>query len=208
MSEYAAMFEVKGLVATSIEVPENGEIDRNFVFKRWAKEAESWIAILRVRTEENEDYSTSKAYSEARKRLRDFVCIHSVFHGLSARTRSLGVIKIKEGETLATTKLKFLIIESSVKYPVKIKAEVAKREYEALGKSIKVFTENEKTMRSNPYLRNAINFFYHSDLADRIEERLINLVISLEALYLTEKMELGYRLSLRVALLIGHLYKD
>jgi hypothetical protein len=208
MPEYAAMFEVKGLVATSIKVPENGEIDQNFVFKRWPKEVESWIAILRIRTKENEDYSTSKAYSEARKRLRDFVCIHSVFHGLSARTRSVGVIKIKEGEALATTKLKFLIIESSVKYPEKVKAEVAKSEHEALYKSIKVFRENEKSLRSHPYMRNAIDFFYHSDLADRIEERLINLAISLEALYLTEKMELGYRLSLRVALLIGHLYND
>jgi hypothetical protein len=157
---------------------------------------------------ENEDYFTSKAYSEARKRLRNFVCIHSVFQGFSARTKSLGVRKIKEGEALATADLRFMRTTSFVKYPEGMKTRVTKREHEALHRSIEVFKTNESNLRSSPYLRNAVNFFYYSDLADRIEERLINLAISLEALYLTEKMELGYRLSLRVALLIGHLYDD
>lgn len=208
MTEYAAMFEIKGLIATSIEVPDKGEIDQDFVFRKLSPEPESWIAVLRVRTKEKEDYFASEAYGEARERLRNFVCIHSVVHGYSASTKSLGVCEIEKDESLVTAKLRYLTLKASVYYPEEKKARVVKREHEAIKKSIEVFKTNENILRSSPYLMNAVHFFHYSNLTERIEEKLIDLVISLEALYLTERMELGYRLSLRVASLIGHLYND
>jgi hypothetical protein len=207
MPEYAAKFKISGLLVSGIEMPEREQVDKDFVFQR-SSEPESWIALLRVKTEEKEEWFTSKAYEEAKKRLLNFVCIHSIFRGFSAAIENMGVSEIKEGEPLDTSRLRLLTLKAKVTYPESEKPRVLQREYSALERSIEIFKANENALRSYPYLVNAIHYFFYSNLAERIEEKLIDLIISLEALYLTEKMELGYRLSLRVASSIGHLYND
>lgn len=208
MPEYAAKFRINGLLVSGIEMPEREEVDKDFAFRNLPSEPEAWIAFLRFKTKEKEEWFTSKAYSEAKKRLLNFISIHSVSKGFSATIDDLGVSQIRDGESLLDISPKWLTIEVKTFFPENGKQKVLQREYTALKKSIEMFKTNESILRNNPCLVNAIHYFWYSDLTERDEEKLIDLIISLETLYLTERLELAYRLSLRVASLIGHFYKD
>ena len=57
--------------------------------------------------------------------------------------------------------------------------------------------------RNKAFLRNAIDY-YHRSLGDlRLEEKLIDLMISLESLFSRETQELRLRISLRASFLLG-----
>jgi hypothetical protein len=57
--------------------------------------------------------------------------------------------------------------------------------------------------KSKKFLENAIDYYYRSLGDERLEEKIIDLMISLESLFSNEKDELGLRYSLRVAFLLG-----
>lgn len=206
MPEYVAKFRVEGLLVSGIEMPEKEEIDQDFVIFRLKNEPESGIALLRFQSEE--DYYVSNAYRKVKKRLLDFISINSVYRKSSAKTVSLGVQEIEKGDPLDASKLEYITLTSEVIYSAEQKPKVIQREYQGLKGSIEIFKMTENTLQNNAYLTNAIHYFYYSQAAERIEERLINLFVSLEALFLTERIELGYRLSLRVASLIRNFYID
>lgn len=52
-------------------------------------------------------------------------------------------------------------------------------------------------------MRNAIDYYYRSLNDDKLEERIIDLMISLESLFSNERDELGLRYSLRTTFLLG-----
>lgn len=57
--------------------------------------------------------------------------------------------------------------------------------------------------KAKGFLRNAINYYYHSLRDEKLEERIIDLMIALESLFSKENDELGLRYSLRTAFLLG-----
>lgn len=61
--------------------------------------------------------------------------------------------------------------------------------------------------RERAYVRNALEYFYKSLGEDDLKKRLIDLVISLESLF-SPGIEIRYRVSLRMATLLGYIGKD
>ena len=61
-----------------------------------------------------------------------------------------------------------------------------------------IFSQREKF-----FLRNAIDYYVRSLKDDLLEEKLLDLMISLESLFSNEKDELGYRYSLRASSLLS-----
>lgn len=57
--------------------------------------------------------------------------------------------------------------------------------------------------KSKRFLENAIDYYYRSLKDETLEEKLIDLMISLESLFSNEKDELGLRYSLRAAFLLS-----
>jgi hypothetical protein len=74
---------------------------------------------------------------------------------------------------------------------------------EALERAQAILEVLETEPRQTAFLRNAFHYAFVASQADRNEDKLINLVISIEALYLLEPLELSYRLSHRVASLLA-----
>lgn len=207
MPEWEAHFEINGLFFSGMEFSKNFQIDEDFeLIKGRKSKPESAIACLRVKTKEGEEMFHSESYNNARKRVLNFISMHSVFRGLSPTIFAVGASGIDEAQPLGTSKLMFA--EMSIKIPDEEKPRIFAREYGALNRSIAFFKLNERILHENPYLMNAVHYFYHASLARRIEEKLINFIVSLEALYVTEPLELSYRLALRVACLVGNTYTD
>jgi hypothetical protein len=57
--------------------------------------------------------------------------------------------------------------------------------------------------KAKGFLRNAIDYYYRSLKDDKLEEKIIDLMISLESLFSNERDELGLRYSLRTTFLLG-----
>ena len=57
--------------------------------------------------------------------------------------------------------------------------------------------------KAKGFLRNAIDYYYRSLKDDKLEEKIIDLMISLESLFSNAKDELGLRYSLRTTFLLG-----
>jgi hypothetical protein len=57
--------------------------------------------------------------------------------------------------------------------------------------------------KAKGFLRNAIDYYYRSLKDDKLEEKIIDLIISLESLFSNERDELGLRYSLRTTFLLG-----
>lgn len=57
--------------------------------------------------------------------------------------------------------------------------------------------------KAKAFLRNAIDYYYRSLKDEKLEERIIDLMISLESLFSKERDELGLRYSLRTTFLLG-----
>lgn len=66
-------------------------------------------------------------------------------------------------------------------------------------KAIKSVFQN----KNRAFLKNALDYYYRSLNDDRIEEKLIDLMISLESLFSKNEPELTYRISLRASFFLG-----
>jgi len=205
-SEWERWFKINGLLISGIEIPKRVEVDQDFVLIGSQSEPESCIACLRLKTDEKVHIFATKENKNAEERILNFISMHSLFINLEPTLEKMGAASIEESKPLGASKI--LTATMRVVIPEVEKPEILKREYTQLEKSIEFFKLNESTVRRNPYLMNALHYFYYGMVAERYEEKLIDLVISLEALYLTETLELGYRLSMRVASLIGRHYNN
>jgi hypothetical protein len=204
--EHERWFKINGLLISGIEAPKRVEVDQDFVLIGLQSEPESCIACLRLKTAERVHLFATQENKNAEERILNFVAMHSLFTNFEPTLEQMGAISIEKSKPLGTSeihggKLRALIPEDK-------RPEILKREYSRLEKSIESFKSNESTVRKNPYLMNALHYFYYGLIAERYEEKLIDSVISLEALYMTDPQELGYRLSMRVASLIGWHYEN
>lgn len=199
-------FKIDGLLISGIEIPKRVEVDQDFVLIRLHSDPESCIACLRLKTNEKVNLFATQENKNAEERILNFVAMHSLFTNFEPTLEKMGAASIEESKPLGTSRI--LTAKMRAVIPEKKKPEILKREYTRLEKSIEFFKSNENIVRRNPYLMNALHYFYYGMVAERYEEKLINFTISLEALYMSEAQELGYRLSMRVTSLIGRHYND
>lgn len=204
--EWERWFKINGLLISGIEIPKRVEVDQDFVLIGVQSEPESCIACLRLKTDEKVNLFATQENKDAEERILNFVAMHSLFTDFEPNLEKMGAITIEKSKPLGTSEIHGAKLRALV--PEEKRPEILKREYSRLEKSIESFKLNESTVRKNPYLMNALHYFYYGMVAGRYEEKLIDLVVSLEALFMTETMELGYRLSLRVASLISRYYND
>lgn len=83
--------------------------------------------------------------------------------------------------------------------------EQRKRNIPVIEKTIRKYEEVKPIFqgKAKGFLRNAIDYYYRSLKDHKLEERIIDLMISLESLFSKETDELGLRYSLRTTFLLG-----
>lgn len=204
--EWERRFKINGLLVSGVEIPERVEVDQDFVLIGLHSEPESCIACLRLKTSERVNLYATQESKNAEERTLNFVAMYSLFTYFEPTMEEMGAASIEKSKPLGTSEMLTGRLRAVI--PEEKKPEILKREHGRLEKSIEFFRLNETTVRKNSYLMNALHYFYYGMIAERHEEKLIDFMISLEALYMREIQELGYRLSLRVATLLGNHYKD
>lgn len=209
MPTWDRCFIIDGMTTTGIPFPhETIEIDNNMVLVRPKRRPGRCTAHIKIENKKEEDLFDSKENEAAHQRILDFVSIYALMTGHDPTIQNAGASEMRESDQLG--KGGGLIIEHKAFCPEEDKEKVMKRESDLLNESIEYFKVNEKLLIANSWLRNALRYFYFAKKNDRLEDKLINMVISLESMFLRkeERGELRYRLSLRMATLIGNAYDD
>ena len=202
-------FVIGRLTITGIPFPhERIEIDNNMVLKRCKGELGWCEAHIRVETKEGEELFASESIRAAQKRILDFVSIYTLTTYHEPTFKEAGASMMKESDHLGDAICGFA--RATVTYPEEEKKKHIERESGLLAEVIRYFKSNEKILIDNSWLRNALRYFYFAATSDRLEDRLINMVVSLESLFFgrEDRGELRYRLSFRAAALIGNLFDD
>lgn len=195
---------IEGMVISGMEFPQDYiEIDKNMIIKK-AKEG-SCAVHLRIETEEGEELRTSRNAQNADERVLNFASLYALFSDRSVNIRSAGVATIGKCEQLGD--FKGLVVGVRAKYPPDVKTKRTEEERKIITDYIEYFKDHERTLINTPYLRNALHYFYYATRTQRVEDRLISLMISLESLFSREIQELSYRLGLRAASLICYMFE-
>lgn len=195
---------IEGMVISGIEFPEDYvKIDENMIIKK-AKEG-SCAVHLRVKTEESEELRLSQNNKLAEQRVLNYASLYTLFSGRSVKVREAGAKTMGKSERLGD--FKGGIAKAYVEYPPDLKKQRLEEERRVINAFVEYFKTHERTLIQNRYLMNALNYFYYATRTQRLEDKLINLMVSLESLFTREIQELSYRLSLRVASLIGDAFK-
>jgi hypothetical protein len=202
-------FIIDGMTITGVPFPRKRiEIDDNMILTRVEGKPGQCVAHIRVQTKEGEELSVSEGYKAAKQRILDFVSTYALKTHRIPVIQDAGASTMKESDRLGDAKGH--ILRATVTYPKEDKKKHIKRESVLLAKTIDHFKSNEKIFRDNSWLRNALRYFYFAMMNERLEDKLINMTVSLEALFFgkEERGELRYRLSLRAATLIGNMFDD
>lgn len=202
-------YKIDGMVVSGVEFPEERvEIDKTMILKKIPKEEGACRAYFRMETKEDEPVVFGPADQLVRERLLNYICFYMFFTGRKVTFISQGAGSLGEGERLGESKSPIGRILLRVALTHKQKASEQERVRTYLNEAKRYFNLYESTVSQNLYLKNALHYYYYAINSRRYEEKLIDFMISLEALYLVERLELGYRLALRTASLIGRTYDD
>lgn len=205
-------FRIEGMVRRGIEHPaefpeEEINIDEKMILIKNRAEPESCHAHLLVETSEGERLFDSRGNQLAEERVFNYICLYTLFTEYSGvTTRSAGASQLREAEQLGKGIVSMLSVELVFTPEDKEREEQRVRDY--LSKSIEYFNRYERTLLQKPYLVNALHYYYYAINSERYEDKLIDLIIALESLYMERNRELRFKLSLRVAALIGEMYDD
>lgn len=199
--EYFIAFFVKGLVAPSKEFRLNdvlikGVFDRN-------------DCVLGFQFKKNKKDGIEKFVKEKSKKLVNILQIYGLVTGQGLVTGPIINISpepgYSHGPVINENPLKgtrFVTLNVETTFDEQSKEKIFKPLIE---KAITKYTvindiyENKNTA----FLRNAIDYYNRSLNDEKLEEKLIDLMISLESLFSNENDELTLRYSLRVAFLVG-----
>lgn len=181
------------------------EIDEDMVLTQVKEKPERWMAHIRVETKEDEEIFDSGADKAAKERILDFVSAYALKTGRTPTIQNAGASEIKESDCFGSD-TKYFTISSETIWSEKDK----KKDLESLVEAVDYFKSNEKIFRDKFWLRNSLRYFYFAAINERLEDKLINMIVSLEALFFdsNERSELRYTLSLRAATLIGNVFCD
>jgi len=204
MKEWQIFFEVGGLVSPK----EGAKFDDKILFKRARKPGKEY--------EESDDLSTVffrierdtepdlKDDTEVRSKLQEILWFYGLIAGRYAETPyQCSQTVIDASNTFGKPSR-----VGSITGSVVLTKEQMERYTFLLKTAMQMFQKYERTLKekSKRYLRNAIVYYYRAlkDLEHfHLEEALIDQMISLESLLSKERMELGYRLSLRASSLLS-----
>lgn len=143
------------------------------------------------------------------RKLRDFLGLYALRVGYAIRiVRDYGVSQLAIYETRKRPKkhLPGKIYGASISPAITVHV-TPKREPEFFLEGIKQANQDFETINFSSkryaYLRTAMDYLLYSSASSRKEEKLIDLVISLEVLFSGEFQELSYSIAHRVASLLG-----
>lgn len=203
-------FVIDGLTISGIPFPDKRmEINNNMVLTRVEGKPERCVARIRVKTKEKERIFASEGAKGAKNRILDFVCIYALRTYHEPTIQDAGASKVEEADRLGEAE-GGIMIRVKTTYPEGKKKEHIEKESRQLAKAVEYFKSSEMLFISNSWLRNALRYFYFARINERLEDKLINLIISMESMFFgkEERGELRYRLSLRAATLIGNVFDD
>ena len=210
MPTWDRCFIIDGMTITGIPFPhERIEIDDNMVLMRVKGKPERCTAHIRVETKEEVDLLGSEGDKAAQERILDFVCTHALKTYHKPAIQDAGASTMKESDRLGDGK-RGIIGAITVTYPEEDKKKHIEKESGLLAEVIDYFKSVEKILIDKLWLRNVLRYFYFATVNKRLEDKLINMIVSLEGLFFGkgDRGELRYRLSLRVAALIGNVFDD
>jgi len=199
-------FIIDGMTIAGNPFPqERIEIDEDMVLTQVKGKPERWMAHIRVETKEGEEIFDSEGDKAAKERILDFVSAYALKTDHMPTIQDVGASEMKESDCLGGD-AKGIIISNETIWSEKDK----KKDLESLVEAVDYFKSNEKIFRDKLWLKNALRYFYFAAMNERLEDKLINMIISLEALFFDkdERSELRYTLSLRAATLIGNVFCD
>lgn len=204
-------FIIEGMVRKGAEHPaefpeEEMKIDEKMILRRCEIEPGLCTAHLLVETAEDEHPIDSHDGQPAQERVFNLICVYSLFSGDGVAVKSAGATQLRGPEGLGTGGLTTLHV--GLVFTPEAKEREEQRVRKNLSKSNEYFSRYERVLLQKPCLANALHYFYYAVNSKRREDVLIDLIIALESLYMREREELRYRLSLRVAALIGEMYDD
>lgn len=186
-----------------IQLPEDKVIfNENFTFEKLPEK----IDVVRVSVKVS-GTTSDQVSSLAIRRLNNFLGIYSI---CQERNLSPKIVKLEGGSQLpdsqTDTNRRIRKWLPSFGGPVTIRVHPmidTEELNETLRRSREIFNSVNLNSRGKLYLTIALDYFRHGNSAERNEDKLINYMIAMEALYLHERDELSYRLSHRVSSLLG-----
>jgi len=199
-------FIIDGMTITGNLFPqERIEIDNDMVLTQIKGKPEQWMAHIRVETKEGEENFDSEGDKAAKERILDFVSAYALKTDHTPTIQDVGVRAMKESDCLGGNDEWFTISSETI-WSEKDK----KKDLESLVEAVDYFKSNEKIFRDKLWLKNALRYFYFAAMNERLEDKMINMITSLEALFFgkDERTELRYKLSLRAAALLGNVFYD
>jgi len=199
-------FIIDGMTIAGNPFPqERIEIDEDMVLTQVKGKPERWMAHIRVETKEGEEIFDSEGDKAAKERILDFVSAYALKTDHMPTIQDVGASEMKESDCLGGD-AKGIIISSETIWSEKDK----KKDLESLVEAVDYFKSNEKIFRDKLWLKNALRYFYFAAMNERLEDKMINMITSLEALFFgkDERTELRYKLSLRAAALLGNVFYD
>jgi len=193
MVKWQFLFEVDGihLSQDKVSVSERIELERIDEYQSKA------YVIIDVDQKETEIVIAS--YKPAWQLLEDFLSVYLVATGMSARiVRNLG------GSQIPGTGGRGASVSPILTFPVRpiISESDSVKMIEQAKKDFKIFSDAEESLKL------ALRYFYQADETERLQDKIILYFICLDALYSEERTELSYRLSQRVALMLGQSQKE
>lgn len=210
-------FVIDGMTIRGIPFPhERIKIDDNMVLTRVKGKPERCLVHIRVKTKEGanararaQELFDSEGDKAAKKRILDFVYTYALITDHKPTIQNAGASAMKESDRLGDSE-GGIIITITETHPKKDKEKYVERESRLLAEVIDYFKSNEKIFIDNSWLRNVLRYFYFATMHERLEDKLINMIVSLEGLFFGkgDRGELRYRLSLRAAALIGNVFDD
>ena len=199
MSEYLQVgFWVKGLVAPEKEIV----FDDVLLIRGMAHGVNAGVFFkMAMQKEEDRDKLEDKCVNE----LKDFLQVYGLVSDNYAEPPSGRTsAKISPENPFGSLKHLGIFMEAV------LDEKQRNRQIPNLQKTFEKYNATRAIFRSKnqAFLKNAIDYYYRSLGDDRLEEKLIDLMIALESLFSKENDELTLRYSLRAAFLIGSGQED
>lgn len=196
MGAEKSLWEVRFIVE-GVQLPKTKvSINKALILQKLDEKEQKYEKLL-VRAYVNIEGNEKDIVQRAARLLNDFLNVYTCVAGFPTRiVRDDGASQISGFTGFGASISRSLVI-----------TVVPKKSNEELNQEIKVarriFDSINFSSKSKGYLRVALDYFRKANNERLNDNKLIDYMIALEALYLSERLELSYRLSHRVSCLLG-----
>ena len=187
---------------------EEYRITDNFLIVQKNPKSEEAIGCI---MERGDDKKAREIYRRGLKEqyMFNFVAIYNLFTPVPVEFNQLGYGEINE-EKKMREQLHFIKLTGSVLYTHEQQERAQKEILQHLEQAKLIWNYFIKLPDNNlkKNILNALAYYFYAKKAERLEERIVNIITALECLFIESNVELGYKLSLRSSYLISHYIKD